>query len=152
MPQPARSALLQGTLDMLFLRTLQWGAQRGYGISKTIRAQSSDVLQVETGSLYPALQRLEKKKWVTSGWKQTESNQCAKYYRLTAAGRKQLASEQARWQQLVDAIASVMNPRQKSYEPAGTRSRGRDSERSVHGGADRAPRVRQHNADPRIRT
>src|SRR5215469_3337998 len=110
---PPRLELLQGTLDMLILRTLQWGAQHGYGISQAIRAQSSDVLQVETGSLYPALQRLEKNKWVTSGWKQTESKQRAKYYKLTAAGRKQLASEQARWQQLVAAIAGVMRPREE---------------------------------------
>ena len=107
---PPRLELLQGTLDMLILRTLQWGAQHGYGISQTIRAQSSEVLQVETGSLYPALQRLERQKWVTSEWKQTESNQRAKYYRLTPAGRKQLASEHVRWQQLVEAIARIMDP------------------------------------------
>jgi len=74
------------------------------------------VLQVETGSLYPALQRLEKRKWVTSEWKQTESNQRAKYYRLTPAGRKQLASERVRWQQLVEAIAAVMNPHHEESE------------------------------------
>ncbi len=104
-----RIELLQGTLDMLVLKTLQWGAQHGYGIGQAIRAQSAEVLQVETGSLYPALHRLEKHGWVTAEWKQTESNQRAKYYRLTAAGRKQLASEQARWEQLVRAIAGVMN-------------------------------------------
>src|ERR1700727_2925821 len=102
--------LLQGTLDMLILRTLQWGAQHGYGIGHAIRAQSAEVLQVETGSLYPALQRLEKHGWVTAEWKQTESNQRAKYYRLTPTGRKQLASEEARWEQLVQAIAAVMRP------------------------------------------
>src|SRR5579863_10460795 len=110
---PPRIELLQGTLDMLILRTLQWGSQHGYGISQAIRTQSSEVLQVETGSLYPALQRLEKHQWVTAEWKQTESNQRAKYYKLTAAGRKQLASEQARWGQLVEAIASILNPVQK---------------------------------------
>jgi PadR family transcriptional regulator PadR len=103
--------LLQGTLDMLVLRTLRWGPQHGYGISQTIRSQSDEVLQVETGSLYPALHRLERQGWVTSEWKQTQSNQRAKYYRLTAAGRKQLAAEHARWEQLVAAIASVMQER-----------------------------------------
>ena len=105
-----RIDLLQGTLDMLILRTLQWGPQHGYGIGQTIRAHSSDVLQVETGSLYPALHRLQKHGWVTSEWKQTESNQRAKYYRLTAAGKKQLVAENARWDQLVTAIAGVMKP------------------------------------------
>jgi len=114
---PPRIELLQGTLDMLILRTLQWGSQHGYGISQAIRAQSSEVLQVETGSLYPALQRLEKHGWVTSEWKQSESNQRAKYYKLTASGRKQLASEQARWQQLVKAIAGIMNPAASETEP-----------------------------------
>ncbi len=105
-----RIDLLQGTLDMLILRTLQWGPQHGYGIGQTIRAHSSDVLQVETGSLYPALHRLQKHGWVTSEWKQTESNQRAKYYRLTPAGKKQLIAENARWEQLVAAIAGVMKP------------------------------------------
>jgi len=111
-----RIELLQGTLDMLILKTLQWGAQHGYGIIQAIRAQTSEVLQVETGSLYPALQRLEKHRWVTSEWKQTESNQRAKFYKLTASGKKQLASEQVRWQQLVEAIASIMNPAQEESE------------------------------------
>ena len=109
-----RIELLQGTLDMLILTTLSRGARHGYGISQAIRAQSAEVLQVETGSLYPALHRLEKQGWVTSEWKQTESNQRAKYYRLTASGRKQLASEHARWEQLVQAIAWVMKPREES--------------------------------------
>jgi transcriptional regulator len=105
-----RIDLLQGTLDMLILRTLQWGPHHGYGIGQTIRAHSSDVLQVETGSLYPALHRLQKHGWVTSEWKQTESNQRAKYYKLTPAGKKQLLVENARWEQLVTAIAGVMKP------------------------------------------
>jgi transcriptional regulator len=103
-----RVELLQGTLDMLILRTLRGGPQHGYGISQTIRSYSDEVLQVETGSLYPALHRLEKQGWVASEWKQTQSNQRAKFYRLTAAGRRQLAAERARWKQLVTAIASVM--------------------------------------------
>src|SRR5580704_5096959 len=96
-----RIDLLQGTLDMLILRTLQWGPQHGYAIGQTIRAQSSDVLHVEAGSLYPALQRLAKRGWVTSKWDQSETNQRAKYYRLTREGRKQLVREQSRWAALV---------------------------------------------------
>ncbi len=105
-----RIELLQGTLDMLILRTLQWGPQHGYGITRTLRINSSDVLQVETGSLYPALHRLERQGWVHSEWKQTESNQHAKYYRITAAGKKQQASDHGRWQQMVEAIAAIMQP------------------------------------------
>ena len=109
-PYRDRIELLQGTLDLLILNTLQWGTQHGYGISLAIRANSGDVLQVETGSLYPALHRLEKQRWVASEWKQTEANQRARFYRLTAAGRKQLAAEQSRWRQLVEAMAAAMNP------------------------------------------
>jgi transcriptional regulator len=105
-----RIELLQGTLDMLILQTLQWGPQHGYGISQSIRGRSGEVLQVETGSLYPALHRLKKQGWLTSQWKQTESNQRAKFYRLTRAGKKQLLSEQARWAQIVTAIAGIMEP------------------------------------------
>jgi PadR family transcriptional regulator PadR len=106
-----RIELLQGTLDMLILQTLLWGAQHGYGISQSIRSGSSDVLQVETGSLYPALHRLEKNGWVKSVWKQSENKQRAKYYSLTVAGRKQLTDEQARWNQMSAAIGSLMNAR-----------------------------------------
>jgi transcriptional regulator len=105
-----RIELLQGTLDMLILQTLQWGPQHGYGISQSIRGRSGEVLQVDTGSLYPALHRLARQGWVASQWKQSESNQRARYYRLTPAGKKQLLSEQARWAQVVSAIAGVMNP------------------------------------------
>ena len=105
-----RIELLQGTLDMLILQTLQWGAQHGYGITQALRINSGDVLQVETGSLYPALHRLERQGWVRSDWKQTESNQRAKYYRLTAAGKKQLAADHTRWQQMVEAITAIMQP------------------------------------------
>ena len=107
-----RLELLQGTLDMLILQTLQWGPQHGYGIGHLIRAQSSDALQVETGSLYPALHRLEKQGWVKSAWDVTETNQRAKFYRLTPAGRKQLVRERDRWEQLVAAITGVLNPRE----------------------------------------
>jgi PadR family transcriptional regulator PadR len=105
-----RIELLQGTLDMLILRTLQWGAQHGYAISQAIRSGSGEVLQVETGSLYPALHRLEKQGWVKSEWRVSEHNQRAKYYQLTAAGKKQLESERGRWNQLSAAIAGLMNP------------------------------------------
>ncbi len=105
-----RLDLLQGTLDMLILQTLKWGPQHGYGIGQRIRAQSSEALQVETGSLYPALHRLERQGWVTSAWDITETNQRAKVYRLTPAGRKQLVRERDRWQQLVKAIAGVLKP------------------------------------------
>jgi len=109
-PYQNRIELLQGTLDLLILQTLQWGPQHGYAISQSIRGRSGDVLQVETGSLYPALHRLEKQGWVSSQWKQTEANQRAKYYRLTQAGKKQLLSKQARWKQIVEAVAGIMNP------------------------------------------
>ena len=109
-PYRDRIELLQGTLDLLILNTLQWGAQHGYAISLAIKANSGDVLQVETGSLYPALHRLEKQKWVSSEWRQTEANQRAKFYRLTAAGKKHLRAEQSRWRQLVEAMSAAMSP------------------------------------------
>jgi transcriptional regulator len=109
-PNLDRVELLQGTLDMLILRTLQWGPQHGHGIGLAIRAGSQDVLQVEHGSLYPALHRLEKQGWLASDWKMTENKQRAKYYRLTAAGKKQLANQRSRWGQLVGAIARIMDP------------------------------------------
>lgn len=95
---------------MLILQTLLWGAQHGYAIGQTIRAHSSEMLQVETGSLYPALHRLEKQGWVKSEWRLSETNQRAKYYRLTPAGKKQLLKERDRWAQLVAAIGGVLNP------------------------------------------
>jgi transcriptional regulator len=109
-PYQNRIELLQGTLDLLILQTLQWGAQHGYAISQSIRGRSGEVLQVETGSLYPALHRLENQGWVSSQWKQTDANQRAKYYRLTPSGKKQLLSKQTRWRQMVEAVAGIMNP------------------------------------------
>ena len=106
----SKADLLPGTLDMLILRTLQWGEQHGYAIAQTIRAQSSEVLQVEAGSLYPALQRLAKKGWVTAKWAQTDANQRAKFYKLTPDGKKQLVREASRWAELVNAISQVMKP------------------------------------------
>ena len=105
-----RLELLQGTLDMLVLQTLQWGPQHGYAISQAIRSHSSDALQVETGSLYPALHRMERQGWVKSEWGVTDANQRAKYYRLTPEGRKQLARERDWWSQLIATIGGVLNP------------------------------------------
>ena len=106
---PSRLVLLQGTLDMLILQTLQWGSQHGYAITQVIRARSCEALQVETGSLYPALHRLERQGWVKAEWGQTDTNQQAKFYRLTAAGKKQLLRERDRWSQLVAAIGGVLD-------------------------------------------
>jgi PadR family transcriptional regulator PadR len=111
-PYRNRVELLQGTLDMLILQTLQWGPQHGHGIGQAIRATSGELLQIETGSLYPALHRLQKHGWLASKWKISENNQRAKYYSLTAAGKKQLASEQSRWKLLVRAISGVLKPAQ----------------------------------------
>jgi len=104
-----RIELLQGTLDLMILQTLQWGPQHGYGISQAIRNRSGEILQVDTGSLYPALHRLEKQKWVASEWKVSGNKQRAKYYRLTAAGKRQLAQERSRWQRLTEAIGGVLD-------------------------------------------
>jgi PadR family transcriptional regulator PadR len=111
-----RLELLQGTLDMLILRTLQWGPQHGHGIGQAIRVQSDDLLRVETGSLYPALHRLVKRGWLKAEWGVSDANQRAKYYRLTAAGKAQLLRERDRWSQIVDAIGRVMNPAPASKE------------------------------------
>src|SRR3569832_1288523 len=97
---------------MLILRTLQWGPRHGHGIGQANRSQSDDVLKVETGSLYPALHRLEKRGWLKSDWGVSEANQRAKYYRLTPDGKAQLVRERDRWSQLVDAIGRIMNPAQ----------------------------------------
>src|SRR4029078_6236122 len=99
-----RIELLQGTLDMLILQTLSWGPQHGYGIAQAIRAGSGDVLSVETGSLYPALHRLERQRRLRSEWKQSENNQRTKVYTLTRAGRRQLLAEHSRWERLHAAI------------------------------------------------
>src|SRR5262245_56727673 len=108
--EPRQLELLQGTLDMLILRTLQWGPRHGHGIGLAITAQSDDLLKVETESLYPAVHRLVKRSWLRADWGVSEANQRAKYYQLTAAGRAQLVREQDRWAQLVHAIGRIMNP------------------------------------------
>ena len=111
-----RIELLQGTLDLLILETLRWGPQHGYGISHAIRTNSGDVLQVDTGSLYPALHRLERQKWITADWKVSENKQRVRVYRLTAKGKKQLESERSRWAQVSDAIAGVLSPGKRESE------------------------------------
>jgi PadR family transcriptional regulator, regulatory protein PadR len=105
-----RIELLQGTLDLLILQTLRWGAQHGYGIALAIRANSGDVLQVDTGSLYPALHRLERQKLIAAEWKLSENNQRVRVYRLSAAGRKKLAAERSRWARISQAIAGILSP------------------------------------------
>jgi len=114
MPQASkyknRIELLQGTLDMLILQALQPEPMNGYAIAHVIRNRSSELLTVETGSLYPALHRLERQKGVRAQWKLTENNQRAKFYQLTALGKKQLATDHQRWLQLVRAIGAVMQP------------------------------------------
>ena len=106
----SRVELLQGTLDMLILQTLRWGPRHGYGIAQMIRANSHEALQIETGSLYPALHRLEKQGWIAAEWKVSENKQRTREYRLTRAGRAQLLSERSKWDQLVAAIAGVLRP------------------------------------------
>jgi transcriptional regulator len=106
--KPERAELLQGTLDMLILRTLLFAPMHGHGIAKHIQRTSDEVLQVEHGSLYPALHRLQKQGWITSAWEPTESGREMKLYRLTATGRKYLTLQESKWKQLAHAIARVM--------------------------------------------
>ncbi|HJU42304.1 MAG TPA: PadR family transcriptional regulator [Vicinamibacterales bacterium] len=106
-----RLELLYGTVDMLILQTLQWGPQHGYAIGQTLAAQSRDSIRLETGSLYPALHRLEQQGLVRSEWGVTEAKQRAKFYRLTPRGKKHLVQERDRWSQLVEAVATVLSPR-----------------------------------------
>ena len=105
--------LLQGTLDLLILQTLMWGPSHGYGIAQAIRANSGELLRVDAGSLYPALQRLQKQKWISGEWKVSENKQDVKVYRLTAAGKRQLMQERTRWEQITGAVAGVINPAAK---------------------------------------
>ena len=103
-------ALLQGTLDLLILHALQRGALHGYAIAQTIHLLSDEVLRVEEGSLYPALHRLEGRGWIASFWGTSDNNRKAKYYRLTPAGKKQLAAQTTRWEEIVRAIGRILNP------------------------------------------
>jgi transcriptional regulator len=103
-----RIELLQGTLDLLVLQTLRRGPRHGYAIAQAIRAGSRDILQVDTGSLYPALHRLERRGAIAARWETSENKQRARVYRLTALGRRQLESERSRWEQLSEAIARLL--------------------------------------------
>ena len=107
---PSRLALLQGTLDLLILRTLLPGPNHGHAIAKHIQRTSEDLLQVETGSLYPALHRLEAKGWIGASWDLSDRGKRAKYYRLTARGRRQFATEQSKWQAFSRAMGLILNP------------------------------------------
>ena len=109
MPLPA-DELLQGTLDLLILRTLLFGPSHGHAIAKHIQRTSDDLLQVETGSLYPALHRLEARDWIEASWQLSDRGKRAKFYRLTARGRKELTSERSRWETLSRAIGLVLKP------------------------------------------
>ena len=104
--------LLQGTLDLLILRTLLLGPRHGHSIAHLIQQTSGDILKVDHGSLYPALQRLERRGRITAKWGTSENNRRAKYYRLTAAGRKQLTAETTKWERLATAISRVLRPAQ----------------------------------------
>lgn len=115
--EPDRIALLQGTLDILILRTLLFGRQHGQGIARAIQQTSGDVLLVDHGSLYPALQRLEKRGWIEAAWGVSENNRKARFYELTEAGRAQLVRETSQWQRLVEAMARVLGLGSSGVEP-----------------------------------
>ena len=107
---PLQSEMVQGTLDMLILQTLVLGTAHGQTIAHAIERGSEDILQVEHGSLYPALHRLQNRGWIAAFWGTSENNRKAKYYRLTPEGKKQLAAQTSRWEQLVRAIGRILNP------------------------------------------
>lgn len=108
MPAQTPVELLQGTLDVLVLKTLSWGPMHGYAVARWLRQVSDDVLQVEEGSLYPALHRMERRGWVAAEWGLSENNRRAKYYKLTAEGRRQLRAESGSWQTFATAVAKVL--------------------------------------------
>ena len=106
-----RVDLLQGSLDVIVLKTLSWQPMHGFGIARWIQRVTEDALQVEEGSLYPALYRMENKGWITADWQLTENNRRAKYYRLTPAGKRQLAEASATWDTFADAMTRIMHAR-----------------------------------------
>src|SRR5215472_13320427 len=108
MPKKSKSDLLQGTLDLLILKTLELEPMHGWGITQRIQQLSNDVLQVNQGSLYPALHRLEEQGWIAASWKNSENNRLAKYYELTARGRRQMAEEKENWVRLSGAVARIV--------------------------------------------
>jgi transcriptional regulator len=112
----SRTEILQGTLDMLILEVLNWGPRHGYALSKVIRTNSGEILKVDTGSLYPALHRLERKGWIAAEWKASELGPRLRIYRLTKSGRKQLVVERSRWAQLTEAIGGILNPAKQESE------------------------------------
>jgi PadR family transcriptional regulator, regulatory protein PadR len=111
-----RTEILQGTLDMLILQTLQWAPRHGYALSKAIRTNSGEILKVDTGSLYPALHRIERKGWIAAEWKKSGSGPRLRIYRLTKSGKKQLQAERSRWATLMEAIAGVLHPNKQPEE------------------------------------
>ena len=113
----SRLELLQGTLDLLVLQTLRWGPQHGYAIAQSIRANSNERLQVDAGSLYPALHRLERQRAIAADWTVSENRQRVRTYRLTAGGRKQLLSQRSRWHEFAEAIGEVLARHEPEPEP-----------------------------------
>jgi PadR family transcriptional regulator PadR len=114
MAEADRIQLLQGTLDLLVLQTLVFGPRHGHGIATAIQRSSEDVLLIDHGSLYPALQRLERARLISSEWGSSDNNRRARYYKLTRAGRARLAAETSKWEKMVRAVARVLNPREET--------------------------------------